>query len=216
MGKVELILKAIEDAGVTLEAAQRKAVADELKDTPLVESASALKEGQVAVEEGFYNSQREDLKKWKTEARKLKAELDETKEATSSGESIHKKRYEQAKQRIDELEPRYANLMKTQRERWEREAKNIPEKLKGKFKFADPKAKNGEGDLSDDDILANLSRAGEYAELGVMGEPPKESPNVTTGKTGGGTQQAGKEDWTKLSPKDRIAMGYKTAEADKK
>jgi len=217
MGKVQdLIFRALEDAGVKLEATQKKAVADELKDIPLVDSASALKEGQVAVEEGFYNSQREDLGKWKTKARKLEAELEEIKEATQSGESILKTQFVKVKQRIEELEPRYTNLMKTQRARWESESKRIPEKLKGKFKFADEKAKNGEGELSDDDILANLSRVTEYAELGVMGEPPKDTPNLMTGKTGGGTPPPGNEDWRTKSAKEQIAMGYKKTEAETK
>lgn len=216
MGKVDLILKALEEAGLKLEAGQRTAVADELKDIPLVESTSALKDGQVAVDESFYNSQRADLKKWKEKARTLEGELEEIKDATQSGESVLKRTVALQKQRIEELEPRYQALIKAQRDRWTREGEKIPEKLRAKFKYGDPKAKDGNGDLSDEELLANLARLDEYTELGLMGEAPKETPSLTPGRTGPGAPPAGKEDWDKKSPKDRIAMGYKTTEAEKK
>lgn len=217
MGKVDqVIFRALEEAGVKLDATQKQAVADELKDIPLVESTSALKEGQVAVDEAFYNSQREDLKKWKTKARALESELAEIKDATESGQSVLKRTVAVQKQRIEELEPRYQALIKAQHDRWDREKEKIPEKLRGKFKFADPKAKDGAGELTDEELLGNLGRLDEYAELGLMGETPKETPSVTPGRTGPGAPPAGKEDWEKKSPKERIAMGYTKTEAEKK
>jgi len=208
----ELILQVLSEAGIQMDESQKKAVIDAAADVPLAIGDRILQPGQIAVDESWHKSRGEDLKKWKERAREAEAGLKQIQDDLNSGTSTEKRIIEDLKKKIDRLEPQNKMLMDAARDRWKAALEAIPDRLKGKFKIPG----EDEDGLSDEDLLRNLSKYDEYADLGLFSqgnEDPPEDPIPDDPPPIAPVNTKGKgrldKDLSHLSIDQRMAAGYK-------
>lgn len=188
---VELVMTAIKKAEIPgLEADGLKEIQEavgsvSLKSAGLVE----VGEDETVVKQSKFDELHADRRTLRKRAQAAEEERDQLKEAAESGDSHHVKLAEQYKKTLDEQKPLVEKLLKQSRERWERNAKSLPEAnekdekvttLRSKFHFPEEGS-----ELSDDQVLANLDKYAELKELGVI-EAKEAGTNAPSNPTGGG------------------------------
>lgn len=216
---IKMILQALGTSKVELDSTQKAALESELEELPLAHSENVLKDGQVAVDETFYNSQRTGLKDFKKKFRDEKQAHNDLKEAIDSGDSTQTKLVINLKDQIKVLKPRAERLMAQARKKWESLADDVPEKAASLFAAVDKDADEGT-ELTDDQVIDNLDKYEELTGAGLFptGGDGGEGTEGTEGKPAGkpaadaakiAAGQSGKKDSLFNKPVvERMAGGY--------
>jgi hypothetical protein len=188
---MELVTKALKKGGVELKDEAKSALEDALGSDSLKEAGlTELGSGQRVVEESEYNEVHADVRKLRQRAQSAEQERDRLKTNLDTGDSENKKLADRYKTRVDELEPLAAKFTKWARVEWESRAKLLPAekadakddekarvaKIRGRFVFPEK-----DKALTESQVLENLDKFAELAELGVF-----EMPKVNGGGNGGG------------------------------
>lgn len=199
---MELVAKALKKANVELKDDAKEALSDALGSEALKEAGFIeLGSSQRVVEESEYNEVHADLRKEKAKRREIETDRDRLKSALDTGDSENKKLADRYKADLDATKPRAERLMARARADWESRAKLLPTekadakddekaritKIRGRFTFAEK-----DKPLGDDQLLENLAKYDELAELGVFAAPKPngnghdQPPPAIRGGGGGG------------------------------
>lgn len=217
---VRKILAALEDAGVKLTEEQAKAAKAELAELKLAPSGSALKDGQIAVDEDHLSGLKQDLKDKNSQRRELKekiekleGERDELKKALDAGDSQNAKLAQTWKDKYEKIEPITKQLMDGVKSRWDSVAEKIPKDMRGQFQFEDTE-KGEEGKLADEQYLSNINKLDEYLSIGALKFDDKTTaligPHVPKASKDGTPPDKTAPDTENMSAEEKLATIYKT------
>jgi hypothetical protein len=124
--------------------------------------------GKKVVDEEAYNQLHADLRKLRKRAQEAEQARDELQSQLGDTDQTHRGLADKLKA----TEALTGKLLKQARERWDGLAKVLPDKpeLRAKFALVDPNDEKAKP-LTDQQVLDNLDRFAEYAELGVLKYP---------------------------------------------
>ena len=200
------VLNFLKAQGVEVSAEAGAAAKKQFSGQVLVPSDRVLSDGMIAIAKDFNDSKSEDLKTFKERARKAEAERDELKQVLDSGENTSKKKVEKLLAENERLKALADAHLSEKKQLWKDMAEKIPEPMKKFFKFAEK-----DKELSDEEILVNVSKLKEYADIGAIkvdGET-QPTPNGAKSPPGGGKQRTDDKAWRNLPANDKLKYGYK-------
>jgi hypothetical protein len=217
---ISQILEALAGAGIQMDQAAKEKAAAELEDLPIAHAGSVLQEGQVAVNEDFWNSQRKDLKDFKQKYREEKTAHEGLQDSLQAGDSTNQNLIKEMKSKLETMDGQNQLLVQSATAFWSMAKDQIPadnESLRKAFHFANPE-KGDEGKLTTDQLVHNVKKFQELTNYGVVkfsageegngdGKGKKDPPTPAKSTPGSG----GKDDrsWEQLPAQQKIEAGYK-------
>jgi len=158
----ELILAALKRAGVEIDADARDRAKSELEglEFPVDEIVGP---DQKVVDREEYGRTHRDLQKWKREARDVRGELDELRDAVDQGDSDNARKASEYKKKLEKFEPLISEFLEKVKSDWASVEGKIPEEIKSFFRFPE------EGkDLDEDALIHNHKKLEEYRTAGIL------------------------------------------------
>ena len=207
--KAQEILDFLTKEGIEIPKDVAKLATGKFEAYVLVDVDSTIKEGQIAVNEASHKGKMDDLQTYKASSKKFETLYNDVKDALDSGDSHNAKlldKYKESNERLTKIAGKFMEDAKT---RWIDADKIIPEDMKKRFKYPEK-----DGELTDEELFKNLDKFDEYKEINPAAfgvKTDKDGKPLTIpviNKSGKPTDQGDDESWRKLSPLDRLAMGY--------
>ena len=208
------IVAALKKLGVELEDQDKVEV---LLDDLELRADELLGTDQIILTKDEHRELKDDLTKLRGRAKAAEKDLENLQTDVDKGDSTNARQLGILKKRNDELEPLVKELVTAYTATWDGVAKDIPEKLKGKFKFA---AKDGE--LETADLLHNIRKLEEYRELDLLpggsgstsnddddeGAADGEGSAVRTANKQAPGKKFTKQELENMTPAEKIETGY--------
>lgn len=205
---IEQVLAFLKKQNIEIKPEIEASISKEFEDRVLAPPERVLAEGEVAIKAEWRNEKVRDIAALKEKLKSAERERDELAGILEAGDGDAKGKLEKIVIENKRLKNLADAHLSEKKELWKQTAEKIPEPMKRFFAFA------GDGkELTDEEILANVSKLKEYADIGAIkldGEPS--SPSASRVPPGGGERLPDRAAWEKLPPTEKIARGYKEAE----
>jgi len=191
----------------------------------------AVGDDEMIIKNDKYQGIKDDLTKVRKRMHTAEERVEELEAADAAGQSSLKTENKKLIEKIERLEPLQGKLLKRERARFEKIAPGVSEAIQKKLHWNAPEGDDPTdedvvkalGKLTDDQVLENLARISEWADLGVEGvgieapgkdddgdkEPP---PNLSKS---GGKFQKGQGSLDGKSDSALLEEGYKAGPSKK-
>jgi hypothetical protein len=179
----KLLLGILKDAGVEISDEIAKKVAKDVDEQIKLELAESTPgEGQLIVEEEEWQKRGKDLAKLRKRTHDAEERVKELEGSLEAGESHLKKENKILRDKLEKIEPLQKTLLEAKRKEWDGLAKKIPEELQKKLHWPDKEDQQ----ISDEQVLENLSNLNDWRDLKVPGVPGVEASGDGDGDDGDG------------------------------